>query len=238
MAKDPEDRFPSMEAFAAELRASVDGDDESSGAATQLLKPPRRPRRRERPARLPAERHNLWPLIVLLAGLVVVAGVLAAVFTFTDSSQKISDIIHDKTAAPSKPVNVRGVVSYDPDSSDKQEHNEKVQFATDGNPTTAWTTEHYRSGLRKPGVGLVLDAGRSQKLSKLRVTTDTPGFTAVIKESSSPSGGFTPVSKSQSVSGTMSFSLNGAAARYYLVWITSLGSNDHADVNEVTARSG
>ena len=72
------------------------------------------------------------------------------------------------------------------------EHDETARFATDGNATTYWRTEHYNGvALNKPGVGLVLDAGRDRKLSTLVVTTDTPGFTAVIKAGPSPNGSFT-----------------------------------------------
>ena len=40
------------------------------------------------------------------------------------------------------------------------------------------------------------------------------------------------------VNGHAVFKLRGGAARYYVVWITDLGSNDSAHVNEVTAKSG
>jgi hypothetical protein len=39
------------------------------------------------------------------------------------------------------------------------------------------------------------------------------------------------------VSGTTTFPLNGAAARYYLVWITLLPPGNVAHVNEVRATS-
>ena len=83
----------------------------------------------------------------------------------------------------------------------------------------------------------MLDAGSAKKLSKLTVTTDTPGFTGQIKGGSSPSGSFTPVSDSLPVSQTTTFSIHGSAAQYYVVWITDLGSNSAVHVNEVTAKS-
>ena len=84
-------------------------------------------------------------------------------------------------------------------------------------------------------VGVVLDAGRPRKLSQVTVTTDTSGFTAEIEAGSSPSGPFTPVAGSQTVNGSAKFSLHGPKARYYVVWITSLGTNSSVHVNEVTA---
>ena len=46
-----------------------------------------------------------------------------------------------------------------PASGDGEEHSERVADATDGDPATYWTTETYQA-FSKPGVGLVLDAGR------------------------------------------------------------------------------
>ena len=71
----------------------------------------------------------------------------------------------------------------------------------------------------------------------MTVTTDTRGYTAEIEAGDSAGGPFTPVSSSQLVNGTTVFKLHGAAARYYVVWITDLGSNSSVHVNEVTAKS-
>jgi serine/threonine protein kinase len=240
MAKDPRDRFGSMEELCTELNACLDDPERGfSGAETMVVAPRRRPRRRERAARPPAERPSVWPLIMLLAGLAVLAGILAAVFTFTDSTvpSKISRLVHRATGTSSaRPVHVRGFTSYDPEGDNQSEHSEDAHYATDGDPTTYWTTEHYSGGLQKSGVGVVLDAGRSRDLSRLTVTTDTPGFTAVIESSSSSTGGFTAVSKPRIAGGSTQFTLNGGSARYYLVWITDLGPNGVVHVNEVTAR--
>jgi serine/threonine-protein kinase len=240
MAKEPRDRFRSMDELCSELSvclADLDGNGVSTGAETMVVAPKRRGG--SRAARPPAERPSVWPLIMLLAGLAVLAGILAAVFTFTDSTQKIRDAIGGKKTAPSgKPVRVSAVTSYDPEGDNHAEHNEVVSSATDGNSGTYWTTEQYSGGLQKSGVGLVLDAGKVTKLLRVVVTSDTPGFSAEIEAGSSPSGGFAPVSKSQTVGRRTAFSLNGSPARYYVVWITNLGPNVAAHVNEVTARRG
>jgi eukaryotic-like serine/threonine-protein kinase len=236
MAKEPRDRFRSMDQLCAALSECLAELDGVTGAQTMVVAPQRR-RRRSRPARPPADRPSVWPLIMLLAGLAVLAGILAAVFTFTDSSQKIRDVIggKDKGAGGGAPVKLSGVAAYDP-FGDQSEHDAEVRLATDGDPATYWTTEHYRS-FTKDGVGLVLAADTSRKLSQLTVKSDTAGFTAEIEAGSSPGGPFTPVSASQAVGSSTAFTLRGQAARYYVVWITDLGGNDAVHVNQVTAKS-
>jgi predicted Ser/Thr protein kinase len=239
MAKEPRDRFRSMDELCSELSAclaELDGNGVSTGAETMVVAPKRRGR--PRAARPPAARPSIWPLIMLLAGLAVLAGILAAVFTFTDSSQKIRDVIGGnggKSAGGGKTVKLNGVASYDP-FGDQSEHPEDVRLATDGDAATFWTTEHYRS-FSKKGVGLVLDAAASRKLSQVTVQSDTPGYSAEIEAGSSPGGPFTPVSDSRTAAGTTVFTLRGNAARYYVVWITDLGDGDAVHLNEVRAKS-
>ena len=82
---------------------------------------------------------------------------------------------------------VTGVGAYDPEG-DQSENGGDARLATDGNATTAWKTEHYRTTFRKSGVGLVLDAGRPVKASRVVVTTETPGFAAQVQVGNSPTG--------------------------------------------------
>jgi eukaryotic-like serine/threonine-protein kinase len=240
MAKSPGDRFRSMEELAGELQGclgELDGAGTSSGAQTIVVAPPsRRERRRLRRSEL--DRPSIWPLIVLLAGLAVLAGIFAAVFAFTNSGPRLSRLVGgDGGKSQHRAVSLAGTASYDPDG-DGHEHSEDVTLATDRNPGTYWTTEHYSGGLQKPGVGLVLDTGAPRKLSLVTVTSDTPGFTAEIESGASSTGPFTPVSSSQVVGTSTRFSVNGPAELDYVVWITDLGDNAAVHVNEVTARSG
>jgi hypothetical protein len=86
-----------------------------------------------------------------------------------------------------------------------------------------------------PGLGLVVDARRSVKLGSLTVRTPTPGFTAQIQAGSSPHGPFAADSATQTVSSTTTFRLNGATARYYVVWIAQLPPGGKAAISEVTS---
>jgi len=244
MAKDPDDRFPSMEAFAAELRACLaepDGAVAGPTDRTLVVPGPRRPRPRRR-QRAPMERPSIWPLILLLAGLAVLAGIFAAVFAFTGSPTDFPGLAHKAGVGggSSAVVHFADVTAYDPPPGDGQEHNPEAGNAIDGSASTFWQTQQYSSsnfGNLKDGVGLVLDSGKSQKLKQLTVSSDTPGFTAIIKSSQSSTGPFAAASGAQTVSSRTTFSLHSAAARYYLVWITSLPSGGVAHVNEVTAKT-
>ena len=92
-------------------------------------------------------------------------------------------------------------------------------------------------GNLKKGVGLLLDAGHAVALKSITVTTDTPGYTVQIQAGASPTGPFAPDSSSKRVGAHTTFTLEGKSARYYVLWITNLGTSDFAHVNEVKARS-
>ena len=73
------------------------------------------------------------------------------------------------------------------------------------------------------------------KARTLTVHSTTPGYSAVIRSSSSPSGGFVDDSANQVAGTTTTFTLNGNEARYYLIWITHLGPADQVSLTEATA---
>jgi putative peptidoglycan lipid II flippase len=238
-----------MEAFAAELEACLahpGANGTGPGDDTLVVTPapapaPEPAKRRRRATRPPAERPSVWPLILLLAGLAVLAAIFAIVFAFTGSPTGFKQAFgggksHHKAAV--KVVHLRGVSGYDPYGTGG-EHDTEAGNATDGSASTYWETEHYNSSLAaigKRGVGLLLDAGSARKLSQVTVTSDTPGFTAVIESGPGQNGPFRRVSSSQTVGSRTTFTVSGAAARYYVVWITDLGSNSSVHLNEVTAK--
>jgi hypothetical protein len=136
------------------------------------------------------------------------------------------------TRPPTVPVNLSAIGAWDP-FGDGQEHDTKASAAEDGDSGTYWPTETYVDGLQKPGVGLLLDAGRAVRLRRLVMTTDTPGYTALIEAGSASAGPFQPISRARTVASTTAFSVRARAERYYLIWITRLDHTAH--VNEVRA---
>jgi serine/threonine-protein kinase len=218
LEKDPEQRFPSMDAFAAELEACRAELDRGDADRTLVIPALRRHRRRKATSR--------WPVGIGMLALLAIAAIVIGLLTIGGGGA-------GKTAGSA--IRLQGIGSYDPHG-DRSEHNERVAAATDRDPATYWTTERYNeSNLSgKPGVGLVLDAGRTVEASRLTVSTDTPGFTAQVQAGNALTG-LEAVSEEQTVGATASFELHpDKPMRYYVIWITALnGSTAH--VNEVQA---
>ena len=224
LAKRPEDRFATMADFCHELEACLEEVRTPGGAPTVVLASPRARRGAARTA-LPRRRRRT-PIAAVLVAIGLAVAVAALVIA----------LVRDNGGGT--PIAISGVGAYDPPPGDGEEHNDEAGKATDSSPSTYWETQHYRSSfalLGKSGVGLVLDAGRSVTLHHVTVTTDTPGFTAEIQAGDSATGPFQAVSDPQTVNGQTTFDLRDAHARYFVVWITSLGSLSSAHVNDVSA---
>jgi hypothetical protein len=225
-----------MDVFIAALEAALAEADELRGpegnGATEILPaavaapPPRRERERERKRR----RRVPWPLVALL--LVALAGG-AAVWAL--ASGRVDPDVGNGGAAPAAEIRLQAVDDWDPEGDDV-EHPEAVERATDGDRATYWTTETYTDfATTKPGVGLVLDAGRPVELGALLIVTDEPGFTARVQAGAAVDGPFEDVSDDQAIEGrtTIGVDTGGEAPRYYVLWITAL--EGRAIVNEVRA---
>jgi hypothetical protein len=229
LEKDPANRFGSMDQFAWELKQCL--AEMGAPDADRTFIAPSPVLRESRPHTVrPARPRRRWPIYALVL-LIAAAAIVAGVLTLGGSNGKKDN---SGTSKPTVPLPLNGVGAYDPDGGDG-EHDSVAYRATDGDVSTYWDTEHYNT-FQKRGVGVVLDAGRSVKAKVVTVRTDTPGFTASILAGSSPSGPFTTDSGSETVNGSATFTLRNRTARYYVVWITNLGSNVSVHVNEVRAK--
>jgi serine/threonine-protein kinase len=246
MAKDPDERFATMDDFIVELEAcllevaqSAPGEslDETTiiPGDVVVVKPPRPPKRRRWPTAL--------VLLVLIPAAVVGAIVLLGAIDFGSEGGSGTTTRSTTTTAP--PSELRAVPldafrTWDP-FGDENENDAGVPNATDGDVSSYWSTEGYDSTLAdldKEGVGIVLDAG-SRTTSQVRVRSDTPGYLALIQAGSSASGPFHPVSASRQMGGDTTVQLtNPVTNRYLVVWITQLAHPDRYRVhlNEVTAK--
>jgi eukaryotic-like serine/threonine-protein kinase len=229
MAKRPEDRFQTMAEFCQELEACL-AEVQAAGAGTQIAAPAvsRRARR---------SGVSPWPLLLVLAALIAI-GAAVAYFALRDTSPSSgSGATTGSTGGGA--VHLSGVTAYDPQGGDG-EHDSAAKLATDASPDTYWETEHYRTApsLNKDGVGLVLDAGSSVQLHQLGFSTSTPGLTAEIRAGDSESGPFDAVvgAKQTVSSDQATFHISEGEHRYYVVWITRLGSAyETARINDVRA---
>jgi len=236
MAKRPEDRFPSMDELVKELKVCLrELGPDGAGDPTMIKQAPVLRESRRRVRRAGGRRRHVLPLILLalaLAGVAFLVGLL--IFRPTSSKSTTTSSTGTGPHVPPATVKLTAVAPYDPPSGggDGHEHDSDVPRATDGDPATYWQTEHYRS-FSKPGVGLVLDAGKPASPKAITVTTTTPGFTADIEAGDSADGPFHRVSPSQTTGPQTTFTIaDGTKARYYVVWITKL-DGPQAFVNEV-----
>jgi len=243
LAKNPAERFASMDDFVSELSACLaelgpeaDADatmivPAASASSARAARDSRPPRGVRVPARRPA--HSPWPFLIPL--IVVAAALAAAGLYFAVTRTNVGNLGGSAKPPKAHPVRLAGVGAWDPQGGDG-EHDADAPSATDGDPSTYWTTEHYQS-FSKPGVGVVLEAPTSRTLKSVTVTTDTPGFTAEIQSGPSARGPFTTISPSRVAGDRTRFAIKTSkSAKFYVVWITRLPpGSDTAHVNEVSA---
>jgi eukaryotic-like serine/threonine-protein kinase len=225
IAKSPDQRF----ATAAEMRTALlsvpfepDEDDDDITTAMFVRDVPV-------PSYDPDVRRSWVVPAVLAIIVVVVLGTVAYLFWESQTGQKLlSRSRQTKATTPALPLKPVARV-FDPPPG--------------GDPTTAWSTEHYDSpfgGQGKQGVGFVLVLDRPQKLGHLQIEAPTRGWSASVyvapgaKSQLSQWG--TPVA-SHVVNGLTTFDLHGRTGTAVLVWLTDLGRNQSVSVGEATLAS-
>ena len=118
MAKDPDDRFASMDDFVTELEACLaELDGRGDEGATMIVPPARPPRRaaRRRPRRVP-----VTPLLIVLAGALVAVG--AFLLLRDDGARNALPVV----SGSSEPVRLQGLGAYDPPPGDGSEHGDEA----------------------------------------------------------------------------------------------------------------
>ena len=229
-----------LEACLADLRGMPDLD------ATGILpaakpQPGGKPQPGRKPARADAastpRRRRRWPLVVAVLVIAALAVTAAAIVIDRDNGSGGGGGGGGGSGGGASlvPAHLTAVSAYDP-YGDHHENDSAVPYATDGNMSTFWETEHYRYGngdMNKPGVGIILRAPSSVKARQLVVYSTTPGYRALIQSSDNEYGPFTPDSQSVVGSSRTAFALHGATARYYLIWITNLGPSNYVTISEV-----
>jgi hypothetical protein len=136
------------------------------------------------------------------------------------------------------PIELQDAQAFDPPPGDGQEHNDEIGLAIDSNLDTTWTTETYsgspiiQDAVGKPGVGLIVDAGKPVTGRSLTVRSDTGGWSLVVYGAATGppttlQGWGNPIGRADNVSTDRRVELTAASPfRYYLLWITKLASGD------------
>jgi serine/threonine-protein kinase len=202
----------------------------ATGEATAVLRTLPGEARRRLPLRLRVKPVVAVALLVLTGAAVVAAFILAS-----DNAQRGTRPAAIKPDQPGlRAVNLATAAAhaYDPIGGDG-EHDDQAIAAIDDDRTSAWSTETYRSGLGKAGVGLYVDASPGVAARQMMLRTPTPGWSgAVYAATSGPpramGAGWRKVADLANVQPRQTVRLNtaGRAYRYYLVWITALPANE------------
>ncbi len=247
-AKDLARRYPDIPALLADLEevlaVEVARAGQSTGEVTTVLRTLPAPARRRLPWRMRHPARWLGSL-ALLAGLVALALALLA----GNTHRGVPPDVDAQSGLTPVPLEQTSASDYNP-YGNEPEHPTEVANVVDGDPETAWSTEHYREDTfgHKPGTGIYIDAAPGLRARAIEVQTPTPGFTAAVyaakrfaahlpyeDSASLTARGWVALVAPRTVGAQSTIRLNtaGAVYRYYLLWITHLPAN-----SETAAISG
>ncbi|MBS1889581.1 MAG: serine/threonine protein kinase [Actinobacteria bacterium] len=231
-AKDPAQRYADVGEMIDDLSTALEVEaaraGSTTGEATAVLKavPPAK-------RKLPAGTRLSRGLVAL--GLLIAAIVVAVILIDSSGNTPIVGKNENPPAKPTAtPVALESATAYDPEG-DGVENDAEAKNVLDGNAETSWSTEHYESqtfaGTKTgpdQGVGIYVTAKAPVTPDKLVIRTPTPGWsTQIFAAPSGPPEGIEewgePIAEITNVNEVEEVQLHlGAAAKYFLVWITKL----------------
>jgi serine/threonine-protein kinase len=224
-----------------------------------------------RTASLPRRRGGHRALAIVLLALCVAGAAVAAVVVSrarddrfgalrpTSGGVPPSGSTRGSTAAATlKPIVIDEVVAADPLGTEG-ENDDEAALASDGDPATEWTTEHYKQALevQKEGVGLGLHlatpifGGELELVGSPGATFAVYGFrdaasyeAAVERGEGLGSQGGDPIGEKAGTTGDDTVELErrpGEAAEWVVVWFTSISPDEEKPgfkqhVSEITVR--
>jgi serine/threonine protein kinase len=198
------------------------------------------PRTRESPPQRPGSSGVRVAIIAVLVAAVVAGLVVVAYHSLRPGHATPNSATHPPTSTRTSTA----VATLTPVSAQAFEDNPSgTSLAIDNNPKTAWQTFWYRDnpvfGGLQQGSGLILDMGRSVRLSSVTVTFGSiPGADVQIKignpaapvppqdapsTAEATAASMTTVAQQDNVSNTVTFPVTSSASgRYVLIWFTKL----------------
>jgi serine/threonine-protein kinase len=247
LALEPSDRFTDAQALLDALTPLLDDDSDSgrthgggtatlarpaAGAAAPAARPSAPPSARRRPRR----QAPAWPWAIV-GVLLLAAGAIGGYLAVREAS--------DSGSSGGSPTGVTPQVvqaaDFDPEG-DGTEHPERVDAATDGDPSTTWITERYDSagfGGLKSGVGLRLDLAEAADVSSVEIDTAEGGWSAQVYVADSPAesldGWGTPRASIDDADdqARLAFGPPAPVGSTVLVWFTHLPPSGRVAVDEV-----
>lgn len=206
----------------------------------------------------PAPWRRYVPYAGMLAGLIVLAtcsySVGQEIGEVTGTEDLVATIEQDIEASPGPSRELRinlnraaTVRSFDPGGPDNRENPAAVANAFDDEPSTAWTTDRYRTaqfGGLKQGVGLLVDLRQPTAVSRVVLDLTAAGAKMELRAGNSvgASADSLPVIARSTASQEgirLTLRPDGPAPyRYYLLWFTKLaedGEQFRAGISEMVA---
>ena len=244
-AKEPEDRYPDMSWFLAELEGALEVEvaragGATTGEATSVLDSVPRSRRK-----ILTRRRLSWVGVALLGAAAAAVAVALVVQNVGPTTEPPTTTTTD-SAGTEIPLSATAT-DFDPVTSGGggEEHSDETFMAVDGDKSSFWTSETYPAGLEgvpKDGVGLVVEAESPALPTEIDLITDGSGWTYEIyssKEATIPpnlSDWGSPISgeataDSRSVAEPLDPTGKG---RYFLIWVTSIPDEGSAQIGGVT----
>jgi putative peptidoglycan lipid II flippase len=178
-------------------------------------------------------------LLVLLAVAAIVAGLALGRLQF-GGPLGVRGATKASPGTPSSPapraLHVASASDFDPQG-DGSENPSEVPLALDGDPATAWMTNHYRTadfGGLKDGLGLWIGLGSTRRVASITIRSLTPGWAFQLQSSpgepTSPSPPLRTAEGSTTFrvgpSGTVTVKLRPATTSGILIWITQLAPTE------------
>jgi hypothetical protein len=146
-------------------------------------------------------------------------------------------------------ISIADVRDFDPQGSDHAEHPEQARLAVDGDPDTAWTTDHYNSadfGRLKEGVGLWVGFNVDRKATRVVIRSPLAGWSFQLRSGSSPEALAQPLASESGAttfqadpSGKTVVILRPTSTSGILIWITRLAPDEGrfaAAISEVSVQ--
>ncbi|MFP4511579.1 MAG: protein kinase domain-containing protein [Acidimicrobiales bacterium] len=253
LARDPDQRPPTAEAFRTEILGVESDDDTSAAGADHTIVAPLAAAAAEPDSFARSERRWLVPAaLVAVVGLALaLAGVLIG---RTETGKQFFDRAREVVASSAgtsdsvEPISLSQALAFDPIGADG-ENDAEAGRAIDPDPDTAWRTEFYdvSTWADKDGVGLVVVLDSEATIHQVEIASPTSSWAAEIyvsSETDRPTGldGWgAPVGSRDAVpQGEEVIEVEPTAGRAVLIWITDLGDGPpdalQMEIADVTVR--